>query len=138
MGQIARFFSHRRRMAAVVVGLIVVIGAGIGAVVLTSPGRTERPFVKASRNAPSPAPVTTTSTIAAPTVPAVDPGPSPSAPPLELTDQRPGSPPPSAVAAEVIIVCDSPVIDENGYETSSSYAYRAPAGTQPPPGCHLG
>ena len=31
-----------------------------------------------------------------------------------------------------------PVTDENGYETSSSHAYRAPGGTQPPPGCHLG
>jgi len=137
MARIARFFSDRRRVAAAVVGLIVVIGAGIGAVALTAPGGSERLFIKASRSTPSPAAST-----ALITVPPADPvAPPASAPPAGPTNGQPGGPAPSEPVvepAEIVIVCESTVVDENGYETSSSYAYRAPAGTPIPPGCRQG
>jgi hypothetical protein len=41
-------------------------------------------------------------------------------------------------APQIIIVCESTTVSKDGIETSSSYAYRAPAGTPIPSGCRTG
>jgi hypothetical protein len=54
-----------------------------------------------------------------------------------VSSSPPAAAPPPAPTSE-IIVCESPIIDQNGVRTASETVYRAPAGTPPPSGCHLG
>ncbi len=70
---------------------------------------------------------TTTSTDAEPSAPGSS---------AESTTPTTQSPPPAA--DEIIIVCETTTVSQNGIETSSSVAYRAPVGTPIPLGCRKG
>jgi len=48
------------------------------------------------------------------------------------------APPVASGPDEIVIVCKSGTVDQNGVHTSSAVATRAPAGSPIPPGCRVG
>ena len=154
MVQLASRLGGRRRWVAALVGLAIVGGAGTAAALVSSAANDGHrgPVAQITHVAPAtigttqPAPTTTTAGPTTTTAPTDGTAAAPSRP------RGPASPPghsegaaivgsapsPPAPPSEEIIVCESPTVDQNGVITSSQRAYRAPAGTPPPPGCHLG
>jgi hypothetical protein len=144
----SKFFSGR--VGAAIAGVVLVVGVGVGAAfALSSGGPTRHPAsVRSSGTVPTTAAATTTTSAAAPTTTAAVPNPSGSDGSGGATAQggsraaatggAPAAAPAQAPPAEEIIVCVSPNQTNGGVQTGSETAYRAPAGTPPPPGCHLG
>jgi hypothetical protein len=136
MAGVFRTLSRRRGLAVALGGLVLVLGSATGAGFLASSGAATKraPTLHVASllprtTIPTAPPTTTTTTTTTTTVP------PPAAPRVQ---SRTPAAAPQAPATE-IIVCESPnTVDSNGVQTGGETAYRAPAGTPPPVGCHLG
>jgi len=134
MAGVFRTLSRRRGVAVALGGLVLVLRSATGAGFLASSGAATKraPSLHVASLLPRTtiptAPPTTTTTTTTTTVP------PPAAPRVQF---RTPAAAPQAPATE-IIVCESPnTTDSNGVQTGGETAYRAPAGTPPPVGCHL-
>jgi hypothetical protein len=139
MVRVFQTLSRRRGVAVALGGLVLVLGSATGAGFLASSGAATKraPSVHAASllprtTIPTAPPTTTTTTTTTTVVPNAAPSGSP-----RVQSGTPAAAP-QAPATE-IIVCESPnTVDSNGVQTGGETAYRAPAGTPPPVGCHLG
>jgi hypothetical protein len=135
MVRVFQTLSRRRGVAVALGGLVLVLGSATGAGFLASSGAATKrapslhvasllPRTTIPTAPPTIATTTTTTTVPPPAAPRVQSGTPAAAPQAPATE---------------IIVCESPnTVDSNGVQTGGETAYRAPAGTPPPVGCHLG
>jgi len=136
MAGVFRTLSRRRGVAVALGGLVLVLGSATGAGFLASSGAATKraPSLHVASllprtTIPTAPPTTTTTTTT------VLPNAAPSGSPRVQSGAPAAAP--QAPATE-IIVCESPnTTDSNGVQTGGETAYRAPAGTPPPVGCHL-
>ena len=137
------FPPGRGRVAALGALCLVVVAVG-GLLLVTSsgaetegkPGEVRTPAGSNAGVAATSASTTTTSTTPFVPVPAASPTGSTGAGSAPSTPLEASAPAPAP--AQFLLVCESPVVDENGTETSSSVVAWVPEGTPIPAGCHRG
>jgi hypothetical protein len=133
--------TRRGIVSALAAGCVVAVTVGVLVVAGSSGADTEprSPKVRTPVAAPEPSTIATTAAAPladAPAEPGVAATVTPTRTPTAGTSAPEAAPP--AAPAQFLLVCETPVTDANGIETSSSVVSWVPEGTPVPTGCHRG